>query len=42
MRLLVMREEVLVVEGELRYVFIDPRTKRKRPIPEDVRRALAS
>jgi acyl-CoA thioester hydrolase len=42
MRLLVMREESLIVEGELRYVFIDPWTKRRRPIPEDVRRALAN
>jgi acyl-CoA thioester hydrolase len=41
MRLLVEREDSLLVEGELRYVFVDPRTKRKRPIPEDVREALA-
>jgi acyl-CoA thioesterase FadM len=41
MRLLVKREDGLLVEGDLRYVFIDPRTKRKRSIPEDVRKALA-
>jgi acyl-CoA thioester hydrolase len=41
MRLLVKREDRLLVEGELRYVFIDPRTKRKRSMPEDVRKALA-
>ena len=28
-------------EGELRHVFIDPETGAKRPIPEDVRAALA-
>ena len=40
MRLLVKREDSLLVEGELRYVFIDPRTKRKCSIPDDVRNAL--
>ena len=30
-----------VVEGHLRHVFIDPTTKAKRPIPPDVRDALA-
>lgn len=29
-----------VVEGELRHVFIDPATKAKRPMPDDVRAAL--
>ena len=42
MHLLVMREDRLIVEGELRYVFVDPPTKQKRSIPEDVRRALSS
>jgi len=41
MRLLVAREDSLLVEGELRYVFVDPQTKRKRPIPEGIREALA-
>ena len=41
MHLLVTREESLLVEGEIRYVFVNPRTKRKRPIPDDVRRALS-
>lgn len=39
--LIVEREDNLLVDGELRYVFIDPRTNRKRPVPEDVRIALA-
>ena len=30
----------LVVEGEVRHVFIDPATKQKRGIPDDVRAAL--
>jgi acyl-CoA thioester hydrolase len=29
-----------VVAGELRHVFIDPATKAKRPMPDDVRAAL--
>jgi acyl-CoA thioester hydrolase len=29
-----------VVAGELRHVFIDPATKSKRPMPDDVRAAL--
>ena len=37
----VTHAEALLVEGELRYVFIDPATKTKRPIPEHVRLALA-
>ena len=41
MRLFVEREDSLLVEGELRYVFIDTRTRQKRPIPENVREALA-
>jgi acyl-CoA thioester hydrolase len=42
MHLLVMREESLLAEGDLRYVFIDPGTKQKRSIPEDIRKALSS
>jgi acyl-CoA thioester hydrolase len=38
--LLVERDDRLLVEGELRYVFIDPRTKQKRSIPEGVRTSL--
>ena len=30
-----------VVEGRIRHVFIDPETKTKRPMPDDVRDALA-
>lgn len=30
----------LVVEGEMRHVFVDPASGVKRPIPEDVRRGL--
>jgi acyl-CoA thioester hydrolase len=30
-----------VVEGHMRHVFIDPATKQKRPIPTEVRDALA-
>src|ERR1700730_14383973 len=39
-RFAVTRAEALLVEGELRYVFIDPATKTKRPVPEHVRLAL--
>ena len=41
MHLFVMREDSLLAEGDLRYVFVDPRTKQKRSIPGDVRKALA-
>ena len=34
-------EEVVLAEGEVRHVFVDPATKGKKPIPDDVRRALA-
>jgi acyl-CoA thioester hydrolase len=34
------REDTLLVEGELRYVFVDPQTKGKRPIPDEVRAIL--
>src|SRR3954465_9146201 len=30
-----------VVEGEMRHVFIDPATKQKRPMPDDIRAGLA-
>jgi acyl-CoA thioester hydrolase len=30
----------LVVEGRIRHVFVDATTREKRPIPDDVRRAL--
>jgi acyl-CoA thioester hydrolase len=29
-----------VVEGEMRHVFIDPETKQKKPMPEEIRTAL--
>jgi acyl-CoA thioester hydrolase len=39
-RLYVRREETIVVEGELRYVFVEARTGSKHPIPDGVRAAL--
>jgi acyl-CoA thioester hydrolase len=36
----VSREGEALVEGTMRHVFIDPATKAKRPIPDDVREAL--
>src|SRR4051794_34620071 len=30
----------LVIEGEMRHVFIDPATKAKRPMPEEIRLGL--
>jgi acyl-CoA thioester hydrolase len=36
----VRNDGAAVVEGEVRHVFVDPDTKRKRPIPDDVRRGL--
>lgn len=39
-RLTVERDGVTVVAGEMRHVFIDPATKAKKPIPDDVRRGL--
>ena len=36
----VRHDGTLVVEGEMRHVFVDPATARKRPIPDDVRRGL--
>ena len=40
MALRVRRGSVVVVEGEMRHVFIDPATKEKKPIPDDIRRGL--
>lgn len=36
----VVRDGTTVVEGDMRHVFIDPATKGKTPIPDDIRRAL--
>lgn len=36
----VTRGQELLVDGELRYVFVDVQTTRKRPIPREVRAAL--
>jgi len=36
----ITREQELLVEGELRYVFVHLQTTRKRPIPQEVRAAL--
>ena len=38
--LTVRRGGAAVVEGEMRHVFIDPRTKAKKPIPESIRTGL--
>ena len=35
------REGEVLCEGAIRHVFVDPRTLRKRPIPDDVRAVLA-
>src|SRR3954451_18596848 len=32
--------ERLIIEGEIRHVFIDPQTKEKRPMPDDIRAGL--
>jgi acyl-CoA thioester hydrolase len=40
--LTVRRDETVVVEGEMRHVFIDPATKGKKPIPEDIRSGLSA
>ncbi len=34
-------DDATLVEGELRYVFVDPASGEKKPIPDDVREALA-
>jgi acyl-CoA thioester hydrolase len=36
----VTREDTLVVEGEMRHVFIDVASGAKTPIPDDIRRSL--
>lgn len=39
-RMTVRRHGTVVVEGEMRHVFIDTRTKRKVSVPDDYRRRL--
>ncbi len=39
-RIDVMRGDDLLVEGELRYVFVDAGTTNKRPMPDDIRAKL--
>jgi acyl-CoA thioester hydrolase len=39
-RMTVARDETLVVEGEMRHVFIDAATGAKTAIPDDIRRSL--
>ena len=36
----ISRDGETLVEGSFRHVFIDPATKAKRPIPDEIRRAL--
>jgi len=36
----ISRDGEPLVEGSVRHVFIDPATKAKRPIPDEIRRAL--
>ena len=36
----IVRDDDLLVEGMLRQVCIDPATKRKKPVPDDVRAGL--
>jgi acyl-CoA thioester hydrolase len=31
----------LMVDGEVRHVFVDPETLKKKPMPDDIRKALA-
>ena len=38
----IVRGEDLLIEGMLRQVCIEPSTKRKKPVPDDVRVALSS
>lgn len=38
----VMRDGALLVEGELRYVFVDAHTNRKCPIPDEIRTSLGA
>jgi acyl-CoA thioester hydrolase len=32
----------LIVDGEVRHVFVDPETLKKKPMPDDIREALAN
>ena len=32
----------LIVDGEVRHVFVDPRTLKKKPMPDDIRETLAN
>ena len=38
--LVVRRDDATVVEGEMRHVFIDPATKLKKPMPDNIRAAM--
>ena len=38
----ISRDGELLVEGDLRHVFIDVPTKNKRPMPDDIRAALSA
>lgn len=38
----ILRDAALLVEGELRYVFVDAHTHRKCPIPREIRAALGA
>ena len=38
----ILRGDDLLIEGMLRQVCIEPATKRKKPVPDDVRAALSS
>jgi len=38
--LVVRRGDATVVEGEMRHVFIDPATKLKKPMPDNIRAAM--
>ncbi len=39
-RIRIRRDDALLVEGEMRHVFIDPRTGAKVPMPDAIRAAL--
>ena len=34
-------DDRLIVDGEVRHVFVDPETLKKKPIPQDIRAALS-
>ena len=38
----ITRDDELIVEGELRHVFIDVATKAKRPMPDEIRAVLST